>query len=329
MRVPFTVVGLGHAIGSRTIDNRVLAQELELDSDWFVSRTGIGTRRACGPGESVVDLAVAAVRMALDRAGINPLDIGPETVVLHVQNGLTHLTPPAAVLVCNRLGLRHARPIGLDGVCAETLTALELASSLLAMGQCTRVIVSAAADFLPVVSDRDLDTVALFGAGAGALIIEASNDSSRGLRALHIESDSDHWDLGVVPLQSIRRFDDRLELHVGYYQMRGSELARIALGSFKPVVSRVLASADWQLKDVDRIVPHQPNAKLLDIGARALGVSKSKIESPVRELGNMGPASMLVALSLGKDAGRLHDGDHVLLLSFGLGFTCGAAALRL
>jgi 3-oxoacyl-[acyl-carrier-protein] synthase-3 len=111
--------------------------------------------------------------------------------------------------------------------------------------------------------------------------------------------------------------------------MRGSELARIALRSFRPVVGRVLSEADWQITDVSRIVPHQPNAKLLAIGARELQFPLDRIEAPVSELGNMGPASILVALSLAMAAGRIQRGDRLLLLTFGLGFTCGGAAVQL
>lgn len=329
MESHFEVVGSGYAVGSQIVDNRDTSVTLGLPPVWLEERTGIRMRRVCAPGEDVVSLAVSAVGAALGRAGLRAGELGPETRLFYIQNGCTHLTPPAVILLSNELGMPCVRPVGLDGVCAEPIVALELAAALFSRGNCERAIIASSVDFLSVVSGTDPETAGLFGAGAGALILDRADGTREcGLQALAWETDSSHWDLGIIPLRGYERREKSVLAEFGYYQMQGRKLARKTLVTLPRVLRAVLQDAGWQLDQVDLFVTHQPNARMLEAGARQLGISQDRLVMTGKVLGNMGPASLLVALAMALEDGRIRPGARVLLIAFGLGLSCGVAALR-
>jgi len=322
----FQIIGAGHCLGSRVISNAALAEELGLSTGWFIERTGVVNRRVCAEGESVLSLAVQAVRNACKDANVRPETLGSDTLLLHIQNGFTHLTPPGGIVLSAALGFRNVRVLSIDGVCAEPIAALEVASLMLEKGRCRRVIISASVDFLPLIDPQDLDTVGLFGAGAGAILLERS-DGPHGLRSIDWQTDAKHWDLGLVEARDHQRDTEGVTIRVGYYQMQGTKLARVALRALPSLVARVMAEAAWAPDDIDYVVSHQPNARMLAQGIKALGLRVDRVGQPVTEMGNLGPASLLVSYSLAKEAGRISSGSRVLLVSFGLGFSAGVATL--
>lgn len=324
------LVGLGHAVGSDEVKNSELAERLGLPGDWYLRRTGIETRRLAGPGEDVLTLAAGAVRRALADAGLDPRELGHETVLMHIQNGITHFAPPAGVVLAGELGLTRVRVIGLDGVCAEPIAALDLAVTMLLAGRCRRVIISAAVDFLCAVDPDDRDTAGLFGAGAGVMVLAADPSSAPvTIGGLHWETRAEHWDMGLSPVRDVRPGTDGFALHAGWYTMRGQSLYRVFLELVPPVITRVLDQAGWAKQDVDLLVSHQPNPRQLELAIRRLDLDPEVMPMPGRRLGNMGPASLLVNLSMARDDGRLGPGSRVLLLAFGIGFSCGAVALQI
>ncbi|UUV35882.1 hypothetical protein NQK81_21380 [Amycolatopsis roodepoortensis] len=330
MNVSVGLAGLGHALGSTIVSNVDLAKSLGMPPDWFVEHTGIEQRQICGEGEDVLSLAMSAVTAACDDASLDMHALGHETVLIHVQNGFTHFTPPAAVVLAGQLGLNGVRVMGLDGVCAEPIAALETGLMLLQAGRCERVIISAAVDFMSYVDPKDRNTAGLFGAGAGAIIL--SNDTQRDeeiqVRGLHWETHAQHWQMGEVEVKRQRKTDTGVDLETGFYEMQGQALYRAALRTLPAVIDKTLAQAEWKNEDIELIVIHQPNAKMLEMGGRRLGLNLDVMPLPVRRLGNMGPASLLVNLSLARKEGKVIPGTPVLLLAFGLGFSCGAAAIE-
>ncbi|WP_445520811.1 3-oxoacyl-ACP synthase III family protein [Streptomyces sp. NEAU-174] len=330
MEISLGLSGLGHALGSTVISNRDLAKSLGMPNDWFVERTGIEERRICSADEDVVSLGAAAVTRACEDASLDPDRLGNETVLIHIQNGFTHLTPPAGVVLAGQMDLSGVRVLGLDGVCAEPIAALELATLMLSSGSCERVIISAAVDFLTYINPKDPDTAGLFGAGAGAVIIskDTTDIQEMVVRGIHWESHTEHWQMGEVDIRHLCKTDIGVDIAAGFYEMKGQSLYRQALRVLPHVIDTVLGQADWKNEDVELIVIHQPNAKMLQMGSKRLGLNLDIMPLPVRRLGNMGPASLLVNLSLARDEGRLAPGTRVLLLAFGLGFSCGAAAVE-
>jgi len=333
MQTPIRIDGLGHTVGSAIVSNVELARSISLNDDWFIRRTGIVERHVCCDGEDVLTLAEGAVRRACGNANVELATIGEETVIIHIQNGFTQLTPPSGIGLAERLGLDRCRVVGIDGVCAEPIPGLEIAALMLAADRCERVILSAAADFLPIVRPDDLDTAGLFGSGAGALVLAGPNPADACgvpslIHALRWKTHAAHSGLGRIRVRGHTPAEHGINIHAGYYEMDGPRLARVALEVLPEVVDGVLAEAGWSRTSVKLVIAHQPNARLLALGARTLGLDSSIVPSPVTHLGNMGPASLLVNLSLAADEGHLTTGTRVLLLAFGLGFSCGAVALE-
>lgn len=328
MQANFQVVGVGHCVGSRIVSNCNLATSLGLELDWFEARTGILRRRVCAEGENVLSLGVQAIKRACGNAKLDYTAFGHETLLIHIQNGMTYLTPPSAIVLSQALEMYSIRALSLDGVCSEPINALEIASVMLQQGLCERAIISASVDFISIIDPKDKDTVGLFGAGAGAMVLEKSETSSQsGLRGIYWETQTKYWNLGVIPVLERTSEEDGVRMKFGYYQMKGSELARIALKSVPRVIGNVLKQAAWDMDDVDYMVTHQPNVKMLEMGLKKVGFPSSIYDIFGAELGNMGPASLLVALSMAKEQGKIREHSKVLLLSFGLGFSCSSAAL--
>lgn len=331
MDLAVNIKGTGHAVGSAVVSNAELSTFLGLPENWLLHRTGIVERRVCGEGEDVTTLARDAVHAALEASSVAVNDIAEETLLLHIQNGMVCMTPPSGIVLAEALGLPTARVLAIDGVCAEPVAALEIAAVMLDTVRCERVIVSAAANFLPIVNPKDRDTVGLFGAGAGAVVLQraTAGASAQTIRSLLWKTLPQHAGLGRIPITGYAFRSDGVDVQTGYYDMDGTGLARVALQVLPQVVTDVLAQAGWTHGDVDLVISHQPNVKLLDMGMRALGFDPSTVPTPVKHLGNMGPASLLVNLSLADDDGLMKPGTRLLLLTFGLGFSCGAAAVEL
>lgn len=322
--------GFGHRVGSRIVSNEETSLQLGLPADWLFDRTGIRERRLCGPGEDVLVLGKSAVESALQDAGLRPDELGKETVLLHIQNGLTHLTPPAAIVLAGSLGLKHVRCLSIDGVCAEPINALEIAALMFNAGTCERVIISAAVDFTGLIDSADKQTAGLFGCGAGAVVLERGGDDCKSrLLGLDWETHSEHWELGLSPLLDTEQVSKGVRVTFGHYQMRGQELARIAVRVLGGVLQTTLRNADCLLNECGLVISHQPNVKMLEIGLTRLGISLERAPKPGAWMGNLGPASLLVGLSLANEAGLVKSGQRILFLSFGLGFSAGAAILKI
>ncbi|MBX9827301.1 MAG: hypothetical protein K2Y27_20210 [Xanthobacteraceae bacterium] len=322
------IAGAGHAIGSKVVSNRDTSIALGLDAFSLEERTGIVTRRVCAEGESVTTLAKAAIVRSLEDAGIGVGALGPETVFLYIQNGLQYLTPPAGIIIVHQLECPRVRVLSLDGVCSEPVHAMEVAALLLEKKRCDRVIICAAVDFMGVVDPRDEDTAGLFGAGAGAIVLRRSGPHDTGeLRSIAWETDATYWDLGLIALRGYQSVSEGINAQFSYYQMKGTELARVTVRSIRRLIEKVTFDAGWTIGGIDRFISHQPNPKMLEIGVRKIGIPLDRVAVPGRTLGNMGPASVLVALSMLKADGALPRGMNLLIVSFGLGFSCGCAAL--
>jgi 3-oxoacyl-[acyl-carrier-protein] synthase-3 len=325
-----TVVGAGHAVGSIVVSNRDTSLRLGLAPDSLRERTGIATRRICADDETVTTLATAAVAAALADASLAQTDLGEETLLLYIENGMTHLTPPGGILLASAAGLPRVKVISLDGVCAEPIHAIEIGALMLGNRRCDRVIVCASVDFNAFVNENDEETAGLFGAGAGAILLERTREGGAGsIDGLSWETDAAYWDLGTITVLGHTRRPQGVNYDFSYYQMKGTSLARVALRTVGRVIDRTLDEAGWDLASVDHFVAHQPNPKMLEMGIRQLGLPLDRISIPGKSLGNMGPASVLIAFSMLRDTGRLVGGTRVLVVSFGLGFSCGAAALTI
>ncbi len=326
MQQNFKIIGTGYALGSTVAKNSEIAEKLGLETDWFKKRTGIIERRICNQDENVLTLSITAIKNACNNADLKLDQLGEETLLLHIQNGVTHLTPPSGIIITNALETYLMQTLSFDGVCAEPINAFEIAALMLSINKYKRVIISSGVDFISIIDNKDLDTVGLFGAGAGAVILENTTENI-GLRGLYWMNNSYYSDLGTIKLKGFDLREDDIGINFEYYKMKGTNLAKIAIQTMPQVLKNTLGQCGWTLEDFDFIVTHQPNEKFLDMGLRALNIDVNKVSKHAHHLGNMGPASLLVCLALEMEQGRLKPNDKVLLMSFGLGFSCGAAAL--
>lgn len=329
MTIDFRLAGSGHCFGSRVVSNEEASLALGRPADFLWQRTGILERRLPAKGETVAGMSATAIQRACADAGLEPSGLGHETVLLHVQSGGGHLMPASGVVVAGTLGLGSVRVLSIEAGCAEVMAALDLALALLETGRCERVVLCGAGDISDQIDAQDEDTVGLFGSGAAAVILagpDAGGTVCR-LRSLRWETHSEHWRLGHTWRTGVFPREGGFTVEYDYYRMAGTAQLEAATETVPGLGTRVLDDAGWKMGDVDLAIVHQPSGRILEMMLRLSGLEPASAPAHVRELGNMGPANILSALTLARKNGRLTEGTKMLMYGFGLGFTVGAAAI--
>lgn len=326
------VVGVGSALPERILTNHDLAQMVDTSDEWIVSRTGIHERRVASEGETTADLAEAAARAALANAGLVPDDI--DLIVLATATP-DNTFPSTAVMVQDRLGIRHGAAFDVAAVCSGFVYAITTANALIQAGQAKRALVIGAETFSRLLDWTDRTTCVLFGDGAGAVVLEdASSDpapgtpgagtrrAASGIVASSLRSDGAHMDKLFVDGGPSSTGT------VGHLRMRGQEVFRFAVSATVDVVEDVMGRAGMSAADVDWFVPHQANKRIIDASARKLGIAPEKVVLTVGRHGNTSAASIPLALDDAARRGLFSRGDLVLLEAMGGGFTWGAVLIR-
>jgi 3-oxoacyl-[acyl-carrier-protein] synthase III len=312
------VLGVGSSLPRRIVTNAELAQSVDTSDEWIVERTGIRSRYIAGEGETTSTLATAAARNALDHAGLAPADI--DLIVLATATP-DQTFPSSATKVQAALGIGDCVAFDVHAVCTGFLYALSVADSMLRGGNAKKALVIGAETFSRILDWEDRATCVLFGDGAGALVL-AAEESERGILATKLHADGRHNDLLFVD------GGPSTTGTVGKLRMKGREVFRHAVVNLADVMSEVLEEAGLTSADVDWVVPHQANARILDATARKLGLPEEKIVVTVDQHANTSAASVPLAFDTAIKDGRIKRGDVVVLEAMGGGFTWGAAALR-
>jgi 3-oxoacyl-[acyl-carrier-protein] synthase-3 len=310
--------GVGSALPRRRVSNEELAQTVDTTDQWIVERTGIRSRYVAGDGETTASLATDAARRALDHAGLAATDI--DLIVLATATP-DQTFPSSATKVQAALGIDDCIAFDVHAVCTGFLYALSVADSMLRSGNAGKALVIGAETFSRILDWEDRGTCVLFGDGAGALVL-ASEEGERGILATKLHADGRHNDLLFVD------GGPSTTGTVGKLRMKGREVFRHAVVNLAEVLNEVLAEAGLSSDDVDWVVPHQANARILDATARKLGLPAEKVVVTVDEHANTSAASVPLALDTAVRDGRIKQGDIVVLEAMGGGFTWGAAALR-
>ncbi len=310
--------GVGSALPRRRVSNEELAQTVDTTDQWIVERTGIRSRYVAGDGETTASLATHAARRALDHAGLAATDI--DLIVLATATP-DQTFPSSATKVQAALGIDDCIAFDVHAVCTGFLYALSVADSMLRSGNAGKALVIGAETFSRILDWEDRGTCVLFGDGAGALVL-ASEEGERGILATKLHADGRHNDLLFVD------GGPSTTGTVGKLRMKGREVFRHAVVNLAEVLNEVLAEAGLSADDVDWVVPHQANARILDATARKLGLPAEKVVVTVDEHANTSAASVPLALDTAVRDGRIKQGDIVVLEAMGGGFTWGAAALR-
>jgi 3-oxoacyl-[acyl-carrier-protein] synthase-3 len=312
------VLGVGSALPKRRVTNEELAQSVDTSDEWIVGRTGIRNRYIAGEGETTASLATDAARRALEHAGVEATDI--DLIVLATATP-DQTFPSSATKVQATLGISDCIAFDVHAVCTGFLYALSVADSMLRSGNAEKALVIGAETFSRILDWEDRATCVLFGDGAGALVLSAE-DGESGILATRLHADGRHNDLLFVD------GGPSTTGTVGKLRMKGREVFRHAVVNLADVLNEVLDGAGLSPADVDWVVPHQANARILDATARKLGLPAEKVVVTVDQHANTSAASVPLALDTAVRDGRIQRGDIVVLEAMGGGFTWGAAALR-
>jgi 3-oxoacyl-[acyl-carrier-protein] synthase-3 len=318
MTLRSVVAGVGSALPKRRIDNEELAKTVDTSDAWIVERTGIRSRYVAGEGETTATLARDAALKALENASVDAKEVG--LIVLATATP-DQTFPSSATKVQAMLGIDDCIAFDVHAVCTGFLYALSVADSMIRSGAAKTALVIGAETFSRILDWEDRATCVLFGDGAGALVLKAE-DGDRGILATRLHADGRHNDLLFVD------GGPSTTGTVGKLRMKGREVFRHAVVNLADVMSEVLDAAGLKSDDVDWVVPHQANARILDATAKKLSLPAEKIVVTVDKHANTSAASVPLAFDTAVRDGRIKRGDVVVLEAMGGGFTWGAAALK-
>ncbi len=305
------VGAVGAAVPELVIGNAPIAQRLGVDDEWIVSRTGIRQRHALRDGERLSQLAAEAGRAALERAQLDPQDID---LVLVATTSKDEITPDAAPLVAAELGARRAGAIDVGAACTGFIAGLSLARGQIEAGSAERVLVVGADALVRYLDPDDRRTAALFGDGAGAVVVAATEPPGRmGPPVLRAD--------GTQAALIYATHDERM------IRMEGQETFRNAVKRLSEVTKEAVARADTELEDIDLFVYHQANRRILSAVGERLGLDGERVVDCIERYGNTSAASIPLALAEAEADGKLIDGSRLLLAAFGAGFTWGGVVV--
>lgn len=316
------VRGVGHYLPERIVPNVEFEKTLDTNDEWIRARSGIERRHFAAEGETTSDMAAAAARAALANAGLEPTDID----AIIVATSTADLTfPSAATMVQAELGMEGGFAFDVQAVCAGFVFALSNANALILSGQAERVMVIGAETFSRIMDWTDRSTCVLFGDGAGAVLLERAQgdgtSADRGILSTDLNSDGRYKDLLYV--------DGGVSTGTtGYLRMQGNQVFRHAVEKLAATATRALERAGLTAADVDWVVPHQANIRIIQGTAKKLDLPMEKVVVTVQDHGNTSAASIPLALSVGCERGQIKKGDLVVTEAIGGGLAWGAVVLR-
>lgn len=315
------LLGTGSALPVRAVSNAELAETVDTSDEWIVERTGIRNRHIAGDGETTASLATDAARAALDEAGLAAQDI--DLIILATATP-DQTFPASATIVQAALGINDCVAFDVAAVCSGFLYAVTVADSMIQSGAAQKALVIGSETFSRILDWEDRTTCVLFGDGAGAIVLgaEESADGARGILASKLHADGRHNQLLYVD------GGPSTTKTVGKLRMKGQEVFRHAVVNLASVLTEVMEIAGLGTDQIDWLIPHQANARILDATARKLKLSPDRVVMTVDRHANTSAASVPLALDLAMRDGRIKSGDLLVLEAMGGGFTWGACVLR-
>lgn len=314
------ILGTGSYLPKKVLLNSDLEKLVDTSDEWIRERTGIHQRHIAADGETTLDLAESAARSAIDAAGVTVDDIDLIVVATTTPDCVF---PSVACMLQARLGVHNASPaFDVQAVCAGFAYALGVADNFVRAGSASVVLVIGAETFSRILNWKDRNTCVLFGDGAGAVVLGASD--SPGLHSTHLHADGRYKELLHVP-NGVSRGYDVMQQEEAFVQMRGNEVFRMAVAKMREVVEEALAHNQMDKTDIDWLVPHQANIRIIKATAKKLNMGMDQVVLTVQNHGNTSAASIPLALDTAVRDGRIKRGERLLLEGFGGGFTWGAA----
>lgn len=331
MTIRSEILGCGSYLPERCVTNEELASTVDTSDEWIRSRSGIGQRHIAADGEFTSDLALAAGQRALEHAGIDASELD---LVICATTTPDNTFPSTATKVQQRLGMTSGAAFDVQAVCSGFVYGLAVADNFIRVGQAKTVLLIGAETFSRILDWTDRSTCVLFGDGAGAVVMRAMDDeigeggngkghnSGRGVLSTHIHSDGANYDIlyvdgGPSSTQT-----------VGHVRMNGREVFRHAVTNLASIVDVALEANNLERSDIDWLVPHQANRRIIDSTAKKLGMPIERVVLTVEQHANTSAASIPLALDTAVKDGRIQRGDLVLLEAMGGGLTWGAGLVR-
>ena len=316
------ITGSGSALPAKCVTNADMAERVETSDEWIVERTGIRQRYIAGEGETTSTLATEAARNALEDAGVEASEIG--LIVLATATP-DHTFPATATQVQHALGCGGGVAFDVQAVCSGFLYALATADSMLRTGMAQKALVIGAETFSRILDWEDRTTCVLFGDGAGAVVLEAQDvaEDGPGILSTKLHADGAHRELLYVDGGPSTTGE------VGKLRMKGREVFRHAVVNLADVLREVIGNTGISAEEIDWVVPHQANARILDATARKLNLPAEKVIVTVDKHANTSAASVPLAFDVARRDGRIKQGDLVMFEAMGGGFTWGASLARM
>ena len=315
------ISGTGSVLPEKVLTNADLEKMVDTSDQWITERTGIKKRHIV-EGETTCDIAEIASRKAIDAAGIKPHDID---LIIVATTTPDRVFPSTACLLQDRLDIHGCPAFDVQAVCTGFVYALGVADMFVTTGKAKHALVVGAETLSKITDWTDRTTCVLFGDGAGAVVLSASNEP--GILSTHLHADGQYKELLTVPAGISENYE-KLKAGEAYMEMKGNEVFKMAVNTLGRIVDETLAFNKMKKSDVDWLVPHQANIRIIVATARKLNMSMDHVVVTVDETGNTSAASIPLALDMAVRDGRIERGQTLMLEAFGGGFTWGSALLK-
>ncbi|MDM0607224.1 beta-ketoacyl-ACP synthase III [Clostridium perfringens] len=319
------MIGFGLYTPKNLVENEKLQEFLETSDEWIRTRTGI-ERRYISLDENTSDLAVEASKKALNQAGLSAEDI--DLIILATVTP-DNFTPSTACIVQDKLGAKNAWAFDINAACTGFIYALKLGRSLIRSGEAKNALIIGAETLSKALNWEDRGSCVLFGDGAGATVL-TSTEEDCGIKCVNVKSDGSKGDSLVIqglPLNS--PFKDGREVSENYINMNGREIFKFATKVMEESIVEILEKENIKIEDIDAIIPHQANLRIIDYVVKRLGIPREKFITNLQNYGNTSGASIPIALCESINEGNLKKGDNIIMVGFGGGLTWGAALIKL
>ena len=321
------IVGTGMSVPERVMTNEDFARLVETNDEWIVQRTGMRERRIAEHGQATSDLAVEASREALRDAGVAPEDVD---LVICATITADNVLPATACWIQDRLGCKRAAAYDLTAACCGNIYSLAQARANILAGQAKTVLVVAAETLSKITDYEDRSSCVLFGDGAGASVVQASDEPDTGILYTTLYADGSGGDLMLLPAGGSRRpaSHETVEARGHYMQIRGREVFRFAVEKMQELIEECMKTCRLTVDQVRLVVPHQVNTRIIDAATSRMGFPPEKVFLNIEKYGNTGGASCAMAYHEARKQGLLGPGDVAILVAFGGGLTWAAAVVK-
>jgi len=315
------VIGTGGYLPEEIRTNEQISQTVDTSDSWIFERTGIKSRRIAGANETASSMAEIAARQAIDVSGCDPDEID---LIIVATGTPDRVYPSTGCLLQQRLGIKNCVAFDVQAACSGSIFALNIADQYIKSGAAKKILIVGTEICSRVVDWTDRSTCILFGDGAGALLLGVSEET--GILSTHIHSDGEFEDMLFLPNPQAATGNNGHES--GYISMRGNEVFKIAVNTLGRIVDETLDANNMDKSEIDWLVPHQANIRIIAATAKKLKMSMDQVVVTLENQGNTSSASVLLAFNEAVRDGRIQRGQVVLLEAFGAGFTWGSALIR-